>query len=153
MESFEVCVEKIKNNKLSDLREFDQLLQEKNGGKVFFDFVEAKIKFAPTYKFKVGTSDYEYKEKKVRIPAWCDRILFRGQQLNQLFYSSVVTPTISDHKPVCSQFNTKYKIIDPEKQKEATSQALEYLKNLKDNVVPKLKIIYPSETENPSVNF
>ena len=76
---------------------------------------EAKIEFAPTYKFKVGTSDYEYKEKKARIPAWCDRILFRGEHLTQLFYSSVVTPTISDHKPVCSQFHTKFKMIDPEK--------------------------------------
>jgi len=102
VDSFEVCVEKVKNNKLSDLRECDQLLQEKKAGNVFMEFEEAKIKFAPTYKFKVGTSDYEYKEKKVRIPAWCDRILFRGEQLTQLFYSSVVTPTISDHKPVVS---------------------------------------------------
>jgi len=119
VDSFEVCVEKVKNNKLSDLRECDQLLQEKKAGNVFTEFEEAKIKFAPTYKFKVGTSDYEYKEKKVRIPAWCDRILYRGEQLTQLFYSSVVTPTISDHKPVVSMFNTKYKIVDPEKQKEA----------------------------------
>lgn len=27
------------------------------------------------------------------------------------------------------------------------------MKNLKDNFVPKLKIIYPSESETPSVNF
>jgi hypothetical protein len=45
----------------------------------------------------------------------------------------VFTPTISDHKPVCSQFNTFYKVIDPVKQKEATKSVLEYIKNLKDN--------------------
>lgn len=44
-------------------------------------------------------------------------------------------------------------MIDPEKQKEATSQALEYLNNLKDNFVPKLMIIYPSESKIPSVEF
>jgi hypothetical protein len=30
---------------------------------------------------------------------------------------------------------------------------LEYLKNLEDNFVPKLKIIYPGESETPSINF
>lgn len=81
----------------------------------------------------MGTSDYEFKEKKLRIPAWCDRILYRGDQLSQQFYSSVHSPTISDHKPVCSQFTTFYKVIDPVKQKEVTQSVLEYIKNLKDN--------------------
>jgi len=30
---------------------------------------------------------------------------------------------------------------------------LEYLKNLEDNFVPKLKIIYSGESETPSINF
>ena len=64
VESFQFCVDKIKNNKLAELREHDQLLIEKQRKNVFAEFEEAKIKFAPTYKYKVGTSDYEFKEKK-----------------------------------------------------------------------------------------
>lgn len=45
------------------------------------EFEEGKLKFAPTYKFKVGASDYDFRSSKVRIPSWCDRILFRGELL------------------------------------------------------------------------
>lgn len=76
-DNFEDVVDKIKNNKLSDLRQLDQLRQEKAAGNVFVEFEEGKIKFPPTYKFKVGTSDYD--SGKVRIPSWCDRILYRGE--------------------------------------------------------------------------
>jgi len=68
------------------------------------EFEEAKLKFPPTYKFKVGTSEYDLKPSKVRIPSWCDRILFRGENLQQLFYTSIMTPVTSDHKPVASLF-------------------------------------------------
>ncbi len=112
-EDFHETVQKIKDNKLGELRELDQLLQEKKAGNVFGELEEAKIKFPPTYKFKVGTNDYEYKASKVRIPAWCDRIFFRGENVQQLFYSSIMSPTVSDHKPVASQFKIKYKVIDP----------------------------------------
>ena len=78
-DNFEDVVDKIKNNKISELRALDQLKIEKTAGNVFVDFEEAKLKFAPTYKFKVGTSEYDLKPSKVRIPSWCDRILFRGE--------------------------------------------------------------------------
>ncbi len=36
------------------------------------------LTFRPTYKFQPGTSTYEQRpEKKLRAPAWCDRILWR----------------------------------------------------------------------------
>jgi len=76
----------------------------------------------------------------VRIPSWCDRILYRGENLQQLFYTSISSPTTSDHKPVCSLFKIKYKIIDPHQQKIVTQSILEYLKSLKDNFVPKLSL-------------
>lgn len=104
-DSFEDVVAKIQANKIAELRELDQLRQEKVAGNVFLEFEEAKLKFPPTYKYKVGTSEYDLKPSKVRIPSWCDRILFRGEgstRLQQLFYTSVATPTLSDHKPVVS---------------------------------------------------
>ncbi len=108
-DNFEEVIDKIKQNKLSDLRVLDQLRQEKAAGNVFVEFEEAKLKFPPTYKFKVGTDDYDFRKSKVRIPSWCDRILFRGENLQQMFYTSITTPTTSDHKPVASLFKLKYK--------------------------------------------
>lgn len=137
-DSFEDVVDKIKQNKLSELRQLDQLRQEKSAGNVFLEFEEAKLKFPPTYKFKVGTSDYDLKPSKVRIPSWCDRILFRGEGIQQLFYTSILTPTVSDHKPVASLFKVPYKQIDPVQQKIVTQSILDYLKNLKENFVPKM---------------
>ena len=112
-DDFHDVVDKVKNNKLGELRELDQLLQEKQAGNVFSELEEAKLKFPPTYKYKVGTNEYEFKSGKVRIPAWCDRILFRGENLQQMFYTSISSPTLSDHKPVASLFKIKYKMIDP----------------------------------------
>jgi len=43
---------------------------------IFNGFQEAKIAFPPTYKFDVGSDDYD-SSKKQRTPAWTDRILFK----------------------------------------------------------------------------
>jgi hypothetical protein len=51
-------------------------LQERAAGKVFQGFHEMSIDFAPTYKFDVGTHEYDSSEKN-RVPAWTDRILWR----------------------------------------------------------------------------
>ena len=51
----------IKQNKLYELRTLDQLRVEKNAGNVFVELEEGKIKFPPTYKYKVGTSEYDWR--------------------------------------------------------------------------------------------
>lgn len=65
---------------LIPLLEADQLRREVHAGRVFQGLKEGKIDFKPTYKFDKGASNptaYDSSEKK-RIPAWCDRIFFRG---------------------------------------------------------------------------
>ncbi|WRX23811.1 Endonuclease/exonuclease/phosphatase - like 10 [Theobroma cacao] len=110
------------------LRERDQLRAEMEAGNVFQGMREAVITFAPTYKFDkhiAGLSGYDSGEKK-RIPAWCDRILYRDSRrtlgsecsldspvvssVSQ--YESCMDVTDSDHKPVICIFSVEIACID-----------------------------------------
>ena len=63
---------------LTTLPWFSQLKLEREAGRVFHSFHEGAITFRPTYKFQPGTNEYDQRpEKKVRAPAWCDRVLWR----------------------------------------------------------------------------
>lgn len=61
-----------------ELLSFDQLNIERQHGRIFQGFSEGEIRFLPTYQFICGSSLYDRRpEKKMRCPAWCDRILYR----------------------------------------------------------------------------
>lgn len=89
---------------ISDLTQHrDELTICKNKGLIFREFEEADIRFPPTYKY---FADQPNQLNPGRMPAWCDRILFRkypGSNYNIYSYNSVErTPELqfSDHKPV-----------------------------------------------------
>nr|DAD32640.1 TPA_asm: hypothetical protein HUJ06_011491 [Nelumbo nucifera] len=98
------------------LRERDQLRAEMKAGKVFQGMREGVITFPPTYKFErhqAGLAGYDSSEKK-RIPAWCDRVLYRDSRSSSASecnlgcpvvssisqYEACMDVTDSDHKPV-----------------------------------------------------
>ena len=56
------------------LLEHDQLLKQRSGNVILNQFTEGDINFDPTYKFDRNCDIYDT-SKKMRIPAWCDRIL------------------------------------------------------------------------------
>lgn len=67
------------------LQFFDQLNIERKHGRVFRGFIEPDINFLPTYQFICGTNQYDRRpDKKMRCPAWCDRILYRVGRLQEL---------------------------------------------------------------------
>ncbi|WOL19411.1 type I inositol polyphosphate 5-phosphatase 5-like [Canna indica] len=88
------------------LLEWDQLRIEKEAGRVFNGWKEGKISFAPTYKYSHNSDTYAgetVKSKKRRTPAWCDRILWFGNGIEQLQYLRGEL-RFSDHRPVCAVF-------------------------------------------------
>ncbi|XP_069866485.1 synaptojanin-2 isoform X4 [Dipodomys merriami] len=65
----------VKRQDWKKLLEFDQLQLQKSSGKIFKDFHEGAINFAPTYKYDVGSAAYDTSDK-CRTPAWTDRVLW-----------------------------------------------------------------------------
>ncbi|KAK9861838.1 hypothetical protein WJX84_010900, partial [Apatococcus fuscideae] len=73
-------IDKSRRGDLRDLVVADQLRQEQERGRIFHHLKEGKIIFHPTYKFDRANRDpfaYDTSEK-LRVPAYTDRIFFRG---------------------------------------------------------------------------
>ena len=92
----------------------DQLIKQMkfNRGFRFRSFSEGPLTFAPTYKYDPGTSDYDSSEK-MRLPAWCDRILWRSRDPNrvgQLHYRRWEA-NVSDHRPISAGFKITVKSV------------------------------------------
>ncbi|KAI9172009.1 Inositol-1,4,5-trisphosphate 5-phosphatase 1 [Paramyrothecium foliicola] len=111
----------IKKRDLATLYENDQLNLQMVAGLAFPFYSEQRITFMPTYKFDLGTDEYDTSEK-ARIPAWTDRILRKGSNLRQLLYDSAPL-RFSDHRPVYAAFECKISMVD-EPLRESISQEL-----------------------------
>eukprot|EP00252_Welwitschia_mirabilis_P025610 TRINITY_DN8082_c0_g1_i1.p1 TRINITY_DN8082_c0_g1~~TRINITY_DN8082_c0_g1_i1.p1 ORF type:complete len:1116 (+),score=222.87 TRINITY_DN8082_c0_g1_i1:22-3369(+) len=126
--SYDDAIDCIKKMKLQYLLQYDQLRSEMSAGRVFQGMHEGFINFPPTYKFDRGIYDphaYDSSEKK-RVPAWCDRILFRDSRNGKStkcslscpvlsfieWYDSCMNVVDSDHKPVMCMFNVFIAFID-----------------------------------------
>ncbi|XP_027916629.1 type I inositol polyphosphate 5-phosphatase 5 [Vigna unguiculata] len=103
----------LEDNDWDTLLEKDQLNMERDAGRVFTGFKEGKIVFAPTYKYSQNSDSYAGEtvksKKKRRTPAWCDRILWRGNGIDQLSYIRGES-RFSDHRPVCAVFSVDVEV-------------------------------------------
>lgn len=99
----------VADDRLDELIDKDQLSLIRRQGRAFTQMEERLPAFPPTFKFEPGTSDYDMK----RRPAWCDRVLYKTPQpafknmdlvTEQTSYRSHPQFTMSDHKPVSSEF-------------------------------------------------
>ncbi|CAM5160805.1 unnamed protein product [Eretmochelys imbricata] len=115
----------IDNSILSQLWEKDQLNIAKGTWPILSGFQEGPLNFPPTFKFDVGTNQYDTSAKK-RKPAWTDRILWKikscgaphnpgGRRpsrtvlaVTQLCYCSHMEYVVSDHKPVAAIFAVQF---------------------------------------------
>ena len=122
----------VKQKNLQKLLERDQLLVTRRRNNAFRlrAFEEMPITFAPTYKYDVGTDDYDTSEKK-RSPAWCDRLLYRSKgKIRQLDYRRHEV-RVSDHRPVTGTFEFKVKTIMPRERAALWIEAQQQLEGIK----------------------
>jgi len=115
--SFEDVVQHAKSCDFKKLLELDQLNLAKEAGSAFHGFEEGLINFPPTFKHKVGSSEYDSK----RLPAYCDRILYKcrkseySDRVTQLDYKRSEI-NVSDHKPISANFLLDIEVISKEKR-------------------------------------
>ncbi|XP_022149954.1 type II inositol polyphosphate 5-phosphatase 15 isoform X2 [Momordica charantia] len=122
------------------LKERDQLRTEMESGNVFQGMREAVITFPPTYKFErqqPGLAGYDSGEKK-RVPAWCDRILYRDSRSSLASGCCLDCPVVtsisqyeacmdvvdSDHKPVRCIFDVNIARVDESIRRQELGEIL-----------------------------
>lgn len=82
------------------LVQFDELQKQMALEYAFEGYVEAPVRFPPTYKYDKGTLNTFDTSKKQRVPSWTDRVLFSPDGIAPYAYNSIPALTRSDHKPV-----------------------------------------------------
>eukprot|EP00943_MAST-04B_sp_MAST-4B-sp1_P000057 g57.t1 len=157
--SLEEVYDKLNAGDIQYLLKWDQLNRERREARCFQCFEEGKITFAPSYKFIPGTSDYDNrKEKKMRVPAWCDRILWYARNGNKLVNTSSNSNDkaarlielltylrndevlISDHKPVTAVFKIQVKKIQRDSQLIVYKDIIRTLDKWENDAMPKLEM-------------
>ncbi|XP_071643159.1 inositol polyphosphate 5-phosphatase OCRL isoform X2 [Temnothorax longispinosus] len=117
----------------------DQLGHQRKAGRVFQGFQEAEIDFKPTYKYDPGTDNWDSSEK-CRAPAWCDRILWKGDMIKSVGYKSYPELKISDHKPVSASFDSQIRIIDTAKYRKIHEEVMKKLDKLENEFLPQVMV-------------
>uniref|UniRef100_A0A803Y4L2 phosphatidylinositol-3,4,5-trisphosphate 5-phosphatase n=1 Tax=Meleagris gallopavo TaxID=9103 RepID=A0A803Y4L2_MELGA len=130
----ENIIQKIRQQQYPELLAFDQLLIERKDHKVFLQFEEEEITFAPTYRFERGTREkYAYTKQKAtgmkyNLPSWCDRVLWKSYPMVHVVcqsYGCTTDITTSDHSPVFATFEVG--VTSQFVSKNADSLGIEFL--------------------------
>lgn len=121
------------------LLENDQLNQQRKIKRVFHNFQEGHINFKPSFKYDLFCDDWDSSEK-ARMPAWCDRILWHGDSIQQLVYRNHMSLKISDHKPVSSMFRSGIKVIDTRRYRRIYEEVMKKLDKLENEFLPQVQV-------------
>ncbi|KAH9999523.1 DNase I-like protein [Russula vinacea] len=108
----DAVVSSVQQNTFHNLLVHDQLTKEMKTNIRLRSFMEGPITFPPTYKYDLHSTEYDTSEKR-RIPAWCDRVLWRARdatRVEQLHYQRYESD-ISDHRPISAGFRVLVKSI------------------------------------------
>jgi hypothetical protein len=79
--TLEEVISKCNDGDVAFLTGHDQLLAERAAERAFAGYSEGNIEFLPTYKYIPGSDTYDNRpDKKLRPPAYCDRIMWKVRQ-------------------------------------------------------------------------
>jgi len=78
------------------LLRYDQLLSGTSQHLRPLGVLEGPINFPPTYRLLIGSDEYD----PARVPAWCDRVLYKAVAARLLSYRATGSLRGSDHRPV-----------------------------------------------------
>jgi len=126
---------KVQEQSYEELLACDQLLLQQQKGLAFEEFSEAPINFAPTYKYDMGTTNYDSSEKR-RAPAWCDRILWRGAAVVKCLEYRRHELLSSDHRPVSGLYQVNIKRVIEEKRRVVMQEIIKHLDRLENERIP-----------------
>ncbi|KAH9491544.1 hypothetical protein Btru_030906 [Bulinus truncatus] len=137
MDTVKGCIKKGDHKRL--IAEDQLYRQLQANSEIFRGFEEGFPDFNPTYKFDSGTDNYDSSEKN-RVPAYCDRILWRGPGVKQWRYESHPQLKISDHKPVSALFDVGIRVVDEKRYKRIYEDIMKKLDRLENDYLPQIKI-------------
>ncbi|KAJ3256506.1 hypothetical protein HK103_005504 [Boothiomyces macroporosus] len=124
------------------LLEHDQLYDRMKTNRVFMGFTESPPKFDPTYKYDNDSAQYDTSEKN-RVPAWTDRVLYKGKGIKLLEYSRG-EQTMSDHRPVKAVFEVEVLQINKELKQKVENEIRQ------DPTLSNLSLRLPPPSSNSS---
>ncbi|KAF4525098.1 hypothetical protein B566_EDAN006320 [Ephemera danica] len=131
--------ELVNQNEFAEALERDQLKLQHEKKIIFDGYLEGAISFKPTYKYDPNTDDWDSSEKN-RAPAWCDRVLWKGEGITLMQYRSHPELRLSDHKPVSAVYNSEARVIDLVKYRRIHEDVMKKLDKLENEFLPQVMV-------------